>query len=199
MQRKEFRAGAVKEAFWFQEFRRFVRLLADGKSYAEIRELNEAENIFGAATETRRQQIFRTLAARLQCFDSSFAKLFVTCTVTAQKQLALAAVMAADTLFFDFVNEVLHEKFLLGKDELTEADMRGFFHRKQMQDERAVKWTEATLQRLGRTYRSILTEAGMLEKKNGGTRKIYPLLLDAEAEQWLNAHGMSEIVQALQD
>ncbi len=199
MKRKKYSAGGVKVAFWFQEFRRMVELLADGKTYGEIRDLNEAENIFGASTKTRRTQIFNTLSARTKSLDKSFFAVFLNGDISAQKQLALAAVMAQDTLFFEFVYEVIHEKIILANNELSDADMSIFFHQKQVQDERAAKWTEATLKRLGSTYRSILTEVGMLEKSNQSPRKIYPLFLDFAVENWLKEHDMAEVVRALSD
>lgn len=39
MERKPYSAGAVKLSFWFTEFRKTVQLLADGKTYADIKSL----------------------------------------------------------------------------------------------------------------------------------------------------------------
>ncbi|MBQ1509439.1 MAG: DUF1819 family protein [Selenomonadaceae bacterium] len=199
MKRHPYSAGAVKVAFWFQEFRILVEFLAGGKSYAEIKVLNEQENIFGASTITRKRQIFSTVSARAKCLDESFIDLFMRSDATAQKQMALAAVMAQDTLFFEFVYEVIHEKLVLCNFELTDADMEKFFRRKQVQDERVSTWTEATFHRLGRTYRGILAGAGILEKKNKGPRHIYVPLFDLSVEKWLQEHDMAEVVYALSD
>lgn len=199
MIRKAYSAGAVKVAFWFQEFRTFIELLSEGKTYAEIKELNEQENIFGASTVTRKRQIYSTVSARARAMDESFVPLFMRVDAVAQKQLALAAVMAQDTLFHEFVYEVIHEKLVLCNYELMDADMEKFFRRKQVQDERAAAWTEATFRRLGRTYRGILTGAGILEKKNKDPRHIYAPLLDLSVEKWLQEHDMAEVVYALSD
>ena len=174
-------------------------LLAEGRTYAEIRELNEQENIFGASTVTRKKQIYNTVVARARCMDESFVPLFMRSSVAAQKQLALAAVMAQDTLFHEFVYEVIHEKLVLCSFELTDADMEKFFRRKQVQDERVAAWTEMTFNRLGRTYRGILAGAGILEKKNKGPRQLYAPLLDLSVEKWLQEHDMAEVVHALSD
>jgi len=199
MQRHPYSAGAVKVAFWFQEFRTLVELLSEGKSFEDIKELNEQENIFGASTVTRKKQIFNTVSARVRCMDESFVSIFMRCNVTAQKQLALAAVMAQDTLFFEFVYEVIHEKLVLCNYELTDADMDKFFKHKQLQDERVSEWTEATLMRLGRTYKAILTEMSMLEKKRTSPRQIYAPMLDFSVEKWLQEHDLTEVVRALSD
>lgn len=47
MERKPYSAGAVKFSFWFMEFRKTVQLLSEGKSFADIKKLNEETNIYG--------------------------------------------------------------------------------------------------------------------------------------------------------
>ena len=42
MNRKEYSAGAVKHSFWFMEFRKVVSLLAEGKTFDEIKQLNKS-------------------------------------------------------------------------------------------------------------------------------------------------------------
>lgn len=44
MERKPYSAGAVKFSFWFMEFRKTVQLLSEGKSFADIKKLNEETN-----------------------------------------------------------------------------------------------------------------------------------------------------------
>lgn len=61
MNRKEYSAGAVKHSFWFMEFRKVVSLRLEGKTWEEIKRLNEEENIFGAPTTLRATQIFNTV------------------------------------------------------------------------------------------------------------------------------------------
>ncbi len=199
MKRKPYSAGAVKFSFWFLEFRKMVGLLSDGLTFAEIRDMNEVQNIFGASTKERRRQIFATVSARVESLDLSFCVLFQQGDVTSQKQLALAAALAHDTLFFDFVREVIHEKLLLGNLELSEADLRIFFHHKQVQDKKVASWREQTIQRLGRAYRSMLAEAGLIGSAGKAKRAIYLPLLDSSVEEWLRGHDMNEIVEALSD
>ena len=66
MNRKPYSAGAVKFSFWFIEFRKTVQLLAEGKSFSEIKLLNEQENIYSASTKARAQMIYSTVTARIK-------------------------------------------------------------------------------------------------------------------------------------
>lgn len=195
MERRVYSAGAVKLSFWFPEFRKVVQLLAAGSSFDEIRRESQEENIFGAPTQRRSDQICRTVLTRVQALDSSFYPVFLGGDLATQKLFALAAVMACDTLFFDFVYEVIREKLIIGSIELEPKDVRVFFRDKQAQDDRLAQWTDQTCQRLGTCYRTMLYEAGLTDKAKE-TRKIFKPILETELRQWLEAHDMGLIVKA---
>lgn len=152
MERKEYSAGAVKMSFWFVEFRKVVHLLDEGKSMDEVKQLALNKNLFAAPTILRANQIFSTVSGRIKALDESFIPVFMTGDLATQKLVALIAAMAYDTLFFDFVYEVIREKLMLGSNELKDSDVRVFFKDKQQQNEKVAAWTDATLVRLGRCY-----------------------------------------------
>ena len=195
MERREYSAGAVKLSFWFPEFRKAVQLLAAGSSFDEIRRESQEENIFGAPTQRRADQVCRTVLTRVQSLDSSFYPVFLSGDLATQKLFALAAVMACDTLFFDFIYEVIREKLIIGSNELEPKDVRIFFRDKQAQDARLAQWTDYTCQRLGTCYRTMLYEAGLTDKSKE-TRKIFKPIPETELRQWLEAHDMGLIVKA---
>ena len=196
MNRKEYSAGAVKHSFWFMEFRKVVSLLAEGKTFDEIKQLNENENIFGAPTTLRANQIWSTVSGRVKSLDESFYPVFQSCDVASQKLFALVAAMAYDTLFAEFVYEVIREKMIIGSNELADSDVRIFFKNKQEQNEKVAKWTEATTKRLGVCYKTMLFEAGVTDKGKD-TRKILKPILDPVMERWLMDHDMEYCVKAL--
>ena len=196
MNRREYSAGAVKHSFWFMEFRKVVSLRAEGQSWDAIKQLNENENIFGAPTPLRANQIWSTVSGRIKCLDESFYPVFQSCDVAAQKLFALAAAMAYDTLFAEFVYEVIREKMIIGTSEFADSDIRIFFKNKQEQDDKVAGWTETTITRLGRCYKTMLFEAGVTDKGKE-SRKILKPILDPVMERWLLDHGMEYCVKAL--
>lgn len=196
MERKEHSAGAVKLSFWFMEFRKVVGLLLEGKTFDEIKNLNQKENLFGAPTTERANQIFNTVSARVKGLDPSFYPVFQGGDISTQKLFALVAVMANDTLLFDFVYEVIREKMIIGSNEFADSDVRIFFKNKQVQDEKVAGWTDYTLKRLGGCYKTMLFEAGLIDK--GKTvRKINKPILEPAMERWLKENGMELMLQAL--
>jgi hypothetical protein len=194
--RKEYSAGAVKMSFWFMEFRKVVQLLAAGKSMDEIKILNQEENIFSAPTTLRANQIFNTVSARVKMLDESFYPIFLSCDLASQKLFDLVATMAYDTLFFDFVYEVVREKMIIGSNELADSDVRIFFKEKQQQNEKVACWTDATLTRLGCCYRTMLYEAGVIDKAKRKHEILKPLL-DPVMQHWMEDHNMEIYIKAL--
>lgn len=196
MERREYSAGAVKMSFWFSEFRKVVTLLDEGNSIEDVKEMNWRENIFSAPTPTRANQIFSTVSGRIRCLDSSFYPIFLASDLAAQKLFALIGAMAYDTLFFDFVYEVLREKIIIGTCEVSDSDVRVFFKNKQLQDEKVAGWTDETLARLGRSYQTMLYEAGVIDKSKPA-HKISRPILTPELHQWLLEQGMELFINAL--
>ena len=196
MERKEYSAGAVKLSFWFVEFRKVVELLSEGKSTDQIKDLAMNENLFAAPTALRSNQIYHTVTGRIKSLDRSFIPLFTRSDLATQKLFALIAAMAYDTLFFDFVYEVIREKMILGSNELVDSDVRVFFKDKQQQNEKVAGWTDATLVRLGRCYKTMLYEVGIIDKAKTA-RKILRPILDPDLVRWLEQNNMGAYVKAL--
>lgn len=199
MKRNKYSAGAVKFSFWFMEFRKEVQLLSSGKTFDDIKSLNEDENVFGASTPARAKMIYSTVTARIKALDKSFYQLFMESDVSTQKLFALAGTLAHDTLFFDFVYEIIREKLIIGNTTLTDADFTIFFKNKQEQHEEVAKLTEGTIKRLSKSYKTMLFEAGLLDNKTKGKdREIKRPILDPVLKHWLEDYGYGQIAKALE-
>jgi hypothetical protein len=196
MERKEYSAGAVKLSFWFMEFRKVAGLLNKGKTLDDIKKLNSEENIFGAPTKDRAEKIMNTIANRMNCIPSSFLRIFTDSDIATQKLFVLASILASDTLFFDFVYEVIREKMILGSNEFSDSDVRIFFRNKQVQDEKVASWTDATIARLGASYKTMLFEAGMTDRGKT-TRRINRPIMDPVFAHWLDDNGLGQIEKTL--
>ena len=196
MERKEYSAGSTKHSFWFMEFRNEVKLLSEGRTFEEIRELCKTENIFASVTPERALLTYNAVTARIKALGDSFYPVFMNGDVATQKLFALAAMMVNDTLFFDFVYEVIREKMIIGSNEYTQSDLNIFFKDKQLQCEKMAGWSEMTLGKLSRNYKTYLYEAGVTDKGKA-VRKIYKPILEPDMERWLIDNDMKQIVKAL--
>ena len=99
-------------------------------------------------------------------------------------------------MFFDFMYEVYREKLIMGVDEITDSDVSIFFKDKQLQDDRAATWKDYTLKRLGLVYRTILAEAGVIDRTTGA-RKILKPIIDESLERALVDNNMKSTLKAL--
>lgn len=196
MQRKPYSAGAVKFSFWFLELKKVCALLSSGMLIEEIKKQNDKDNLFAASSEARKKMIMSVLTKRLAEFDLSFVQLFMASDVVGQKQLCLIACMCSDSLFFDFVYEVIRSKFVLGMNEYDESDIRKFWIEKQVQSEKIASLTEAIKNRLARTYKQYLLNAGISDAGKG-TRKIFKPIISTEIENWLKKNNLQSILAAL--
>ena len=132
----------------------------------------------------------------MKSLDQSFYTLFERSDISNQKVIALIAVMQSDSLFFDFIYEVYREKLIIGMNELADSDFGVFFKDKQIQSEKVAKWQDYTLKRLGNCYKTMLMEAGLIDKKVG-TRNILKPIIDRALEDCLKKNGMEVILHAL--
>lgn len=196
MERKDYSAGMVKLSFWFSESRKVIQLLNAGKSMDEIKTLCIEENIFGAPTTARSLQMYITVSARIESLDECFYKVFEESDIATQKMIVLISIMNTDSLFFDFVYEIYREKLIIGSDHIADSDLRIFFRDKQVQSEKVAGWKDYTLKRLGACYKTLLVEAGVLDRAQGG-RDIMKPILDIALENCLRDHGMEVFAQAL--
>ena len=196
MKRKEYSAGAVKFSFWFNEFRKVVTLLRSGKTMQEVQTLAENDNLFSAATPMRGKQIFNTVRTRTSALSDEYYDIFDAGTLETQKLIALIAIMATDTLFFDFMNEVYREKLIIGDMMLCDADVRVFFLDKQRENEKVAGWKDETLVNLRKCYKTYLTQAGLL-RRGAGDRQIIKPLLDDQLTALLSKDDMKPVLNVL--
>ena len=154
------------------------------------------ENLVATPTAQRFRGTYHNVTRRINSLYRRVIHLFTRSDLSQQKLFALIAAMAYDTLFFDFVYEVIREKMILGTYELADSDVRVFFKDKQQQNEKVAGWTDATLVRLGRCYKTMLYEAGIIDKAKTA-RKILRPILDPDLVHWLEQNDMGAYVKAL--
>ncbi|MCM3342064.1 DUF1819 family protein [Paenibacillus sp. MER TA 81-3] len=195
MAKLEYSAGMVKHSFWFNEFRKMIGLLLEGSSWEEIKRLCQEENIFSVRTVERANHIYRVVANRVNSLDRSIHTFFYNGELSTQKIIVLISIMKTDKLFFDFVYEVYYEKIQFGNNQLSDGDIQLFLRNKQVQSERVAKWTDETLKRLGRAYKTILIEAGVLIR--GSRDNIQKPILDIALKSWLMNNQMQIYLDAL--
>ncbi len=112
------------------------------------------------------------------------------------KQVALYAILKTDRLFFEFMQEVYREKYLIRDYLITDKDFAIFFQRKAEQSQKVAEWKDYTFYKLKQVYKRILTEAGFV-KKNKKDVEITRPLMEQELADFLNEKGDGIYLQAM--
>ncbi|SHJ69230.1 Putative inner membrane protein [Dethiosulfatibacter aminovorans DSM 17477] len=193
---EKYSSGLVAESFWFVEFKQFIKLRVEGRSWDEIKKLCLEDNLLGISKPYRAKRIFGYLKNRVEALDNGILDLFLSSDLTTQKIITLIGAAKVNRLFFEFLYEDYREKNILGIEVLTPSDINIFFKKKQEQSEDIAEWTDVTLKRLRSTYMNFLVDAGLLTVVDK-QRKITPPILDVALENYLKDSGETNMVKAL--
>lgn len=192
----KYSAGLMSQSFWFIEFKKVVKLRAEGKTTDEIRSKCLDENLFGAANDYRAKRMFGYLMARAGSLGDELIGLFITSDLATQKLINLIALLRTDRLFLEFVYEVYRERVILGIPVLEDSDVRVFFKNKESQSEDIERWNDSTKRKLKNCYINYMTDANLLTV-TGKEKRITPPILDVALERYLQAHGDTVIMKAI--
>lgn len=192
----KYSAAATKFSFWFNEYRKVLSLVRDGMTKEEIMRLSKEENIFSVAKSDRGTSIASTVYERVVSIPEELHRFMDTGDLETQRLIVLISIMRTERLFFEFMFEVFRDKTMVGDVILRDSDFRTFFHEKQMSSETVAKWTEVSLNRLRKTYKVYLADAGLTDRSIGD-RKIIKPYLDHEFTDALLRIDMEPFLKAL--
>jgi hypothetical protein len=155
-------------SFMLYELKQIVVLKEKGLSEKEIRTKVITDNLFQHNKISSLKRGLPSLLRRVNVLNESLIKLVVEESLEVGKVINLYTIMKTDLLFFEFMNEVIKEKFQMSDYSFEKKDLNTFFTVKAEQDENIANWTEATVQKLKQVYIKILLEAGILKDKRSG-------------------------------
>lgn len=155
-------AGLVSQSFWFVEIRKIIKLVNDGMTEDEIKNLCIDENLFGAMKEYRAKRIYGYIWNRIKQLDKTMIDIFCTSDIATQKVINLISILRSDRLFLEFMFEVYREKNILGVNVIEDSDVNIFFKNKEIQSEGVAAWSDTTKCRLRSIYINYLTDSNLL-------------------------------------
>jgi hypothetical protein len=183
-------------SFLYLELKKAANLYLQGFTIEDIKQEALKENIFLLYSENRIKEIASTISERLKALDVELLHKLTKGTLETSKQVALFAILKTDRLFFEFMQEVYKEKYLIRDYLITDKDFAIFFQRKAEQSQRVAKWKDYTFYKLKQVYKRILIEAGFV-KKNKKDVEITRPLMEQELVDHLNEKGDGIYLQAM--
>lgn len=191
-----YRAGLMSQSCWFIEFKKIVRLIAEGKTEEEIKYECLKNNLLGAEKEYRAKRMYGYLINRAAMLDEMLTQLFISGDIGTQKLINLICVVRGDRLFFEFLNEVYREKAIVGYENLDDADFNTFFHQKGNHSDVVEAWSESTKKHLRSNYTTCMLDAGLIAVK-GKQRQITPPVVDDSLVRHMRDCGEESVIKAI--
>ena len=172
--------SAIKSMpFLFLEMKRTAMLLNEGKTKEEILALSIDENVYQLDKEKRRRELPLKMLSRLSTINAELIKVIATGQDSEAKLIAFFAMMKADRLLFEYMYEVVADKFSMGHKEVTDRDYEEFIDRKIQNSDTVAGWKTDNLIRVRNSIKNALVDAG-LAVKSGNDLMILPPLVDKE-------------------
>lgn len=191
----EYSAILTGAPFLFYEFRQVVSLKEQGLNDMEIKEKVLTENLFQYKLKSSLKRSLPSLLRRVNELDETLRKMVLEDAMGSGKIINLYAIMKTDRLFFEFMNEVIREKFEQNYERLEKKDINLYFVSKAEQDAGVASWSEQTINKLKQVFIKILFESGILKDKNTG--EIHRPLMNEDLKQHLIDIGDIAYVQAM--
>lgn len=123
-------------------------------------------NLFQYRTTTATTRILSELKSRFQFVDNDALKLISVGFPNEIQQMSWFMVCQKYPFIFEFVQEVIKEKYFIGQLELTDYDFDTFFNKKMVQHQNLEKITDNSRYKLKQVLFKMLREVGLLDKQN---------------------------------
>ena len=183
------------EQFLFYEIRIASKLYAQGVSVDEAISRIKADNLFQYPTEREIARMTRACYRRLDALDNQCLIQEISSAPTEiAKQINLYAIMRYNRLVWDFMIQVIGEKFRTQDFSFERKDLNAFFSRLQAQNDSVAGWSDSTISKIKSVLVRCLVETEYLDHFKSTT--LNPVLLCEELEQGIRENNDAEVLPA---
>ena len=183
------------EQFLFYEIRIASKLYAQGVSVDEAISRIKADNLFQYPTEREVARMARACYRRLDALNNQCLIQEISSAPTEiAKQINLYAIMRYNRLVWDFMIQVIGEKFRTQDFSFERKDLNAFFSRLQAQNDSVAGWSGSTISKIKSVLVRCLVETEYLDHFKSTT--LNPVLLCEELEQGIRENNDAEVLPA---
>jgi Putative inner membrane protein (DUF1819) len=183
--------------FLLYEFSQIVKLKEQGLTDEEIKEKVIDENILQQVKVSSLKRRLRYLLPRVNVLDETLRNFVIYESIDISKVINFYSILKTDRLFYEFMNEVIKEKFKLNNYNLEKKDLNSFFTYKAEQNDTLKSWSDSTIQRLKQVYMRMLEEVGILTDRKTGELKR--LIIDDQLKSHLRLIGDGQYIELMGD
>lgn len=187
-QTQPYNGSLTAEQFLYYEIRIASKFYLEEKTIDEAVEIIKRDNLFQYPTERQVSRLARACYKRLDALDNK--RLVEEISVAPNeiaKQINLYAMMRYNRLVWEFMIQVIGEKYRNQDFAFSRKDLNAFFTRLQAQDDGVASWSEATINKIKSVLVRVLIETEYLDGVKDTT--LNPVLLCEELEQGIKENG----------
>ena len=156
--------GLTREKFLFYEIRTVASLVLQGLSREETIEKIKKENLFQFPTEKMITSIAGTCFKRIDALNSQTLVYYLAnASAGVAKQVNLYAMMKQNRIVWDFMVQVIGEKYRTQDFSFSRRDLNVFFFELQEQVEAVASWSDNTIAKIKQVLTRCLVECEYLD------------------------------------
>lgn len=187
-QTQPYNGSLTAEQFLYYEIRIASKFYLEGKTIDEAVEIIKRDNLFQYPTERQVSRLARACYKRLDALDNKrLVEEIAIAPNEIAKQINLYAMMRYNRLVWEFMIQVIGEKYRNQDFTFSRKDLNAFFTRLQAQDDGVASWSEATINKIKSVLVRVLIETEYLDGVKDTT--LNPVLLCEELEQGIKENG----------
>lgn len=155
------------------------------KNWKEVEQKVLEDNLLQRNSLSTRKRVFSELKKRINNFNEDELKYFNTASMEDVKVLSFIGCLKTYRFIYEFVIEVIREKFLIFDYQLEPCDYTSFLESKMALSKKLSSVSETTQKKLRQVLYNILAEVGLIENiKNPYITK--PLLSESIIKLLIN-------------
>ncbi len=190
-----YNGSLTAEQFLFYEVRIAAKMYIDGKKIDEAVEEIKKDNLFQYPTERQVSRMTRACYKRLNALgNETLVRELAFAPAALAKQINLYAIMKYNRLVWEFMVQVIGEKYSNQDFSFSRKDLNVFFTRLQAQNDSVAIWSENTVKKIKSVLVRMLVETEYLDGIRSTT--LNPVLLCEELEEGIRANNDYEVLPA---
>lgn len=190
-----YNGSLTAEQFLFYEIRIAAKYYIDGKTIEEAIEIIKKNNLFQYPTERQVSRLARACYKRLDALgNEQIIHELAYAPSEIAKQINLYAIMKYNRLVWEFMIQVIGEKYSNQDFSFSRKDLNVFFARLQAQNDSVAAWSENTVNKIKSVLVRMLVETEYLDGIQATT--LNPVLLCEELEEGIRANKDYEVLPA---
>jgi len=166
MSQRKITSQIKKVPFHYTKSKLIAKWIVEGNDKHQVYQKCIIENKLQIKSPGRRKEITNHLYQRLVQLDQFLLKSFIESDIITSKYILVYAVAKHDILFTEFLSEVYRDALLSDKKYISMDDFDNFFISRRENNLVVNKWSNTTIELLGKAYRKMLVDSTL------GIRKI---------------------------